>query len=163
MLILQPNASPPIRMKRLFLLLSTAVLAGCSLSTTEVPNLPSDPAKETYAAALHIDLATFTKTPDGVYYKDIVGGTGPTLTGNPTIQFTYAGLLPNGAIFGQEQQVIISLTQLVPGLQIGMQGMNVGGERMVIIPSALGYGNASGLPFPPNSTILFDVRLDQLP
>jgi FKBP-type peptidyl-prolyl cis-trans isomerase len=150
-------------MKRLLLLVSSVVLAGCSLGTTEVANNPSDPTKETYAAALNIDLAQFTKTANGVYYKDIVVGAGATLTGTPVIQFTYVGLLPNGARFDAASAVVYPLSSLVYGMQEGMQGMREGGERMVIIPSALGYGNATGLPIPPNSTILFDVRLDEIP
>jgi FKBP-type peptidyl-prolyl cis-trans isomerase len=150
-------------MKRLFLLFTTVVLAGCSLSTTEVPNNPSDPTKDTYAASLNIDLTKFTKTENGVYYKDLLVGTGPTLTGTPTIQFTYAGLLTNGSVFDSNTEWVQPLGSLIFGMQEGMQGMRVGGERILVIPSALGYGNATGLPIPPNSTILFDVRLDLIP
>ncbi len=150
-------------MKRLLLLLSTVVIAGCSLATTEVADIPSDPTTETYNPALNIDLTKFTRTTNGVYYRDLTVGTGATLTGTPTVQFTYAGLLTNGTIFDQQVNYIAPLAGLVYGLQEGLQGMQVGGERMVIVPSELGYGNSTGLPIPPNSTILFDVQLTGLP
>ena len=150
-------------MKRLLFVLASAMLAGCSLNTTEVADNPSDPTKDSYASSLNIDLTKFTKTTNGVYYKDITVGTGPVLTGTPTIQFTYAGLLTNGTIFDSHDHYVYALSGLIFGMQEGLQGMHQGGERMLIIPSALGYGNTTGLPIPPNSTILFDVRLDLIP
>ena len=35
----------------------------------------------------------------------------------------------------------ITLGNGLLGLQEGIQGMRVGGERLIVIPSALGYGN----------------------
>ena len=150
-------------MKRLLFLCAATWLSACSLNTTEVANSPTDPATETFASSLGIDISKMTKTTNGVYYKEISVGTGATLTGTPTIQFTYAGFLKNGNLFDQGSSVVFSLGQLVFGMQEGMQGMKVGGERLIVIPSALGYGNTQGLPVPPNSTIIFDVRLDELP
>jgi FKBP-type peptidyl-prolyl cis-trans isomerase len=151
-------------MKRLALLLASLSLAACSLQTTEVPNIPSDPATETFASGLGVDIPTMTKTANGAYYKELSVGTGATLTGTPLILYTYAAYLKNGAMF-QSNAVTVpqSLAGLVFGMQEGMQGMKVGGERLIVIPSALGYGNTTGLPIPPNSTVIFDVRLDQIP
>ena len=55
--------------------------------------------------------------------------------------------------------------RLIAGFQIGVNGMKVGGERVMSIPSQLGYGaqavtDASGtVIIPANSTLLFDVKL----
>ena len=59
-------------MKRLAFLLAAAVLAGCNNDVTGL-GPPSDPAKETFAASLDVDLAQMTRLPNGVYFKDIVG------------------------------------------------------------------------------------------
>jgi len=157
------NALPNTRMKRLFFALATVLLAGCDLNTTAVEDNPSDPATETYATGLNINISQFTKTANGVYYKDLTVGTGAVLTGAPTVQFDYAGLLTNGTVFDSGKEKVFVLSQLIYGMQEGMQGMREGGERMIIIPSELGYGNTTGLAVPPNSTILFDVRLILLP
>ena len=44
-----------------------------------------------------------------------------------------------------------------------MPGMREGGERIVVVPSALGYGNVPVPGVPPNSTLVFDVILIQVP
>ena len=48
----------------------------------------------------------------------------------------------------------------IEGLDLGVQGMRVGGVRSVIVPPELGYGNASLGEIQPNSTL--DVRVELL-
>jgi peptidylprolyl isomerase len=50
--------------------------------------------------------------------------------------------------------------RLMPGFEMGMEGMRVGGKRRIFIPAKLAYG-AMGRPpiIPPNSDLVFDVEL----
>jgi FKBP-type peptidyl-prolyl cis-trans isomerase len=41
--------------------------------------------------------------------------------------------------------------------------MKVGGERIIVVPSALGFGTGGTLLVPPNATLIYDVKLKQLP
>ena len=52
---------------------------------------------------------------------------------------------------------------LLPGFEIGLQGMKVGGERQIIVPPAVGYGlgdyQVGNVVIPGNSVLVFDVQL----
>ena len=156
-------------MKKLLLLLGCISLAGC-LDVSAPADNPSDPTTETFAPSLGVNLAQMTKVPVGdqfVYYKDISVGSGAqldTITQTTIVVIDYGGFLPNGSNFtgGEQQQQSIPLPSTIVGLQAGMLGMSVGGERLIVIPSALGYGAfpPTGSGIPANSTLVFDVILD---
>ncbi|HEY4215739.1 MAG TPA: FKBP-type peptidyl-prolyl cis-trans isomerase [Gemmatimonadaceae bacterium] len=154
-------------MKRILSLLAVVALAGCTLDTGPGNN-PTDPSTETFAASLGVDIPTMTKTEAGDYYKDLVVGNGDVINGDAVVGFDYTGYLKNGTAFETGSFDVASqqetIDQLILGLEDGLQGMAVGGERLIVVPSAYGFGNAtiqgsSGVTVPPNSTLVFDIKL----
>lgn len=150
-------------MKRILMVLAAVGLTACNLDTMVVSGQPSDPTTETFASNLNINIVSMQKTTNGAYYKDAIVGTGNTLPGVQGVVITYAGFLKDGSIFTSGQTQTVSMGILPYGMQEAMPGMKEGGERIIVIPSALGYGTAQVGVVPPNSTLIFDVKLEQIP
>lgn len=151
--------------QRSLLASATVVLAACNLDVAQPVNAPSDPATESFASSLGIDISKMQRTPAGSYYREVNVGTGATLnlTPNGVVVVSYLALLKDGSLFAQADSRIVALSALPPGMADGIGGMKEGGERIIVVPSALGYGPVVVPGVPPNSTLVFDVLLKQLP
>ena len=113
-----------------------------------------------FAASLEINLATFTRTPSGLYYEDVTQGTGEPATAGQSVSVAYTGWLTNGTQFDSgEFPFLLGAGQVVPGFDEGVTGMRVGGVRRIIIPPELGYGNRGSGPVPPNAIMIFRIEL----
>lgn len=47
---------------------------------------------------------------------------------------------------------------LIAGWDIGLEGIQLGGERKINIPAAMAYGSQRIPDIPPNSDLIFDVK-----
>ncbi len=49
---------------------------------------------------------------------------------------------------------------VIKGWDVGVEGMKIGGQRILTIPADMGYGSrGAGGAIPPNATLIFDVEL----
>lgn len=62
---------------------------------------------------------------------------------------------------GRPFRFVVGAGSVIKGWDEGVQGMQPGGQRELIVPADLGYGatGAGGGVIPPNATLLFDVEL----
>ena len=118
-----------------------------------------------YAPELNVNLAAMARLPTGLYVKDLEGGDGDVAVNGRAVRVHYTGWLPNGVQFDSSQNgepltFTIGAGDVIKGWEEGVSGMRPGGRRMLVIPPALAYGER-GYPgvIPPNSTLVFDVRL----
>jgi FKBP-type peptidyl-prolyl cis-trans isomerase FkpA len=136
------------------------VLAAGCLSGTD-PGTPSNPATETFAASLGVNISQMTKVSDDLYYQDVVVGTGTNVTAGKTVTITYSGWLANGTRFDSNTfSIPIGVGAVIAGWDLGIPGMKVGGKRLLVIGSNLGYGGGGNSPaIPPNATLVFTVQV----
>jgi FKBP-type peptidyl-prolyl cis-trans isomerase FkpA len=104
---------------------------------------------------------------------DIVQGAGEGVSQGQTAVVHYTGWLydptapeQKGAKFdssrdgGEPFAFRIGNREVIRGWDEGVQGMQPGGQRRLVIPPALGYGEAGAQNvIPPNATLVFDVEL----
>ena len=105
-------------------------------------------------------------TPSGLHYEDTAIGTGATAQAGNKVSVHYTGWLLEGAKFdsskdrGDPFKFDLGAGSVIRGWDEGVQGMQVGGTRVLRIPPELGYGaRGAGGVIPPNATLVFEVDL----
>ncbi len=106
------------------------------------------------------------KTASGLEYWDVKVGTGAVAQAGMNVKVDYTGWLTNGKKFdssvgtGKPLPFLLGGGQVIKGWDEGVTGMKVGGKRQLRIPPELAYGTTGfSTLIPPNSTLIFDVRL----
>ena len=112
-----------------------------------------------------------TTSATGLQYKDLKTGGGAAAKAGTKVTVHYTGWLQNadgsvGKKFdssrdgNQPFSFMLGAGNVIKGWDEGVQGMQVGGQRRLVIPATLGYGaRGAGGVIPPNATLIFDVEL----
>jgi FKBP-type peptidyl-prolyl cis-trans isomerase len=145
-------------------LLAAALLAvACNNDVTGLAP-PSDPATETFAPSLGVNISQMSKTSGGVYYQDVIVGTGAeVVAASDSVFVSYSGYLKDGTLIEQGSNVFFGPPLF--GFRQGILGMKEGGKRKLVIPSALAYGSTTirnsdlSIRIPRQSTLIYDVQL----
>jgi FKBP-type peptidyl-prolyl cis-trans isomerase FkpA len=109
-------------------------------------------------------------TNSGLQYDDTVLGSGEEAKTGQQVSVHYTGWLYDGAVKGAKFDSSkdrndpfsfeLGAGMVIRGWDEGVQGMRVGGTRLLVIPPELGYGaRGAGGVIPPNATLLFEVEL----
>jgi FKBP-type peptidyl-prolyl cis-trans isomerase len=100
-------------------------------------------------------------TESGLRYVDLEVGDGTTPTLQQSVTVNYIGFLTDGTVFDNGEGVTFALDRVILGFSEGISSMKVGGTRILVIPSFLGYGSnpPPGSGIPPNATLIFNVEL----
>ena len=112
----------------------------------------------------------FTTTASGLQYEDTVVGSGAEAQPGRNVTVHYTGWLFDNGVQGakfdsskdRDEPFIFPLGagMVIRGWDEGVQGMKVGGTRVLLIPASLGYGaRGAGGVIPPHATLRFEVEL----
>jgi FKBP-type peptidyl-prolyl cis-trans isomerase FkpA len=148
-------------MKKYLLLFTLVVATFSSCKKGDSFNAAAQAAADDASIQAYIKAnnITATKDPSGLYYEVITAGTGDYPNANSTITVNSTGKLLNGTVFDTESGLTIPLTNVIKGWQIGIPHINTGGRILLMIPSALGYGNQANSGIPANSVLIFTIDL----
>ena len=82
-----------------------------------------------------------------------------------TVSVHYVGTLQNGTEFdnsnkrGAPFEFTVGGGQVIKGWDEGLVGMRVGGQRILVIPSDMAYGEKGIGPIPGGATLVFSIEL----
>jgi peptidylprolyl isomerase len=97
--------------------------------------------------------------------EDLVLGEGPEAGPGNQVTVEYTAWFEDGTQLDSSAEsgplsFILGGGQIIPGLDFGIQGMQVGGKRLITIPPEFAFGaQGAGDVIPPNTTLVFEVEL----
>ncbi|KAL9187357.1 hypothetical protein ACHAXT_001460 [Thalassiosira profunda] len=103
----------------------------------------------------------------GLVVSDVLLGTGAPVKPGKRISLHYTGIVKKtGATFDKNHSKQHPLVfrqgtgEVIRGLERGLEGMKAGGERVITVPSKLGYGTkGAGADIPPDADLVFEVKV----
>ncbi|KAG5174913.1 hypothetical protein JKP88DRAFT_339857 [Tribonema minus] len=101
----------------------------------------------------------------GLIVKDKVLGAGKVASSGKQVKVLYEGSFPDGRVFDKNFNrraplgFRVGLGRVIKGMERGVEGMRVGGQREVYIPAALAYGKSGAGPIGPNQDLVFHIEL----
>ncbi|KAK3837204.1 MAG: hypothetical protein JOS17DRAFT_733471 [Linnemannia elongata] len=134
-----------------------------------IPVKPKQEATPAKAKAKEEPKKAHKKTlPNGLMIEDTKAGEGARAKSGKKIGMRYIGRLENGKVFdkntsGKPFSFKLGAGEVIKGWDLGIQGMQLNGERRLTIPPALAYGSQGAPPdIPRNATLVFEVKLVSL-
>jgi peptidylprolyl isomerase len=157
-----------------WLLGASLLLVACAADGSEDATDGTDPAPSSSAstegppdadailASVHPDRG---EPPTELVITDLVEGTGATLSSGDRVTVHYYGVRwSDGGMFdaswnrGQPFTFLLGAGQVITGWDVGVEGMQVGGRRVLTIPPGLAYGDrGAGNIIGPGETLVFIV------
>jgi len=144
-----------------------AILTLAACGRTDAPG--ADPVKNAEASAAwmanNARAPGIQTLPSGLQYKVVQSGppgsAGPDA--NDLVVVDYEGALTDGTVFDSSFQKGVPyathVDEVVKGWTEALQRMKVGDEWVVYVPPELGYGEQDKGDIPPNSVMVFRIKL----
>jgi len=154
--------------KSIAILFGAALLVGGAahaqgLAQTDGPRSAGSATDVVQYLATNAKAPGVVALPSGLQYKIVQAGpAGPSPKQGDIIKVQYEGSLTSGKVFDATpagKSALMPLEGLIPAWMEAIPKMHVGDEWMIYAPPALGYGPEGAGPIPPNSVLVFKVKL----
>lgn len=149
-----------------------AALAACGRGAEPVDQTAAENARAAqFFMASNAKAEGVHTLPSGVQYKVVTAGPpgGEKPDGNDLVRVDYEGTLTDGTVFDSSftrgQPAVFTVEADIPGMsvvegwRVALREMRVGDEWIVYIPPELGYGDHGQGEIPPNSVLVFRLKL----
>ena len=100
-----------------------------------------------FAPSLGINLGEMRRIGGGIYVLDLAAGSGATIRAFQEVELSYSLHLADATLVERREdfRFLTGCRQVVRGLEAGIKGMKVGGQRRIIVPGRWGYSSAPPL------------------
>ncbi|MFU8839769.1 MAG: FKBP-type peptidyl-prolyl cis-trans isomerase [Nitriliruptoraceae bacterium] len=158
--------------RALALLVAGLVAIGCSdegdrgdaVAAPEEETVSQDVGERPETSGL---IPADTDPPTALVVEDVAVGDGPAAADGDRLAVDYVGVRwSDGGEFdaswerGQPIEFVLGAGRVIPGWEQGLEGMQVGGRRIITIPPELAYGDrGAGAAIGPGETLVFVVDL----
>jgi peptidylprolyl isomerase len=162
----EPAVAPSVSTQ--FVTSDCAVVGGNPIASSTAPTqgITFSGVTIKQADAPIITIAPALPAATEVQTKTLVAGKGVGLKASDTLTFNYCGVglvsqTQFDSSWARREPLTFDLGGLIPGWGVGMPGMKVGEQRLLIVPGALGYGPSPqpGSGILPDETLVFVVQL----
>ena len=138
------------------------VLFACASSPWQ--GTERDPAELSFSEELNVDLAGMEELEPGLYVEDIVPGRGRAAGRSSRVWIHYITWLPDGTLVdsslgGEPFAFRLGEDEVIRGWNRAIPGMQIGGNRRIVVRPGLAYGSRGTAKVPPGSTLVFQVEL----
>jgi FKBP-type peptidyl-prolyl cis-trans isomerase len=157
-------------MKKTLILFLSSIVVLIAASSCDKSKKFEKEEQATIDAFLSTSSLNFERKPSGLYYHEVVAGTGRIAVKFDTAYLKYTGKFLDGRTFDTNVgspntlDVVVGTPGLIEGFAEGITYMAQGGKSVLLVPSYLGYGSI-GIPYAGISgftPLLFEVQLVRL-
>jgi hypothetical protein len=143
---------------------ASSVAPSVAPSVSQMPTVAPAPARAPETPAGFSEYAQYRDSATPLF-TDVASGTGTEAKVGSAVTVDYKGWLTTGQEFDesfarhQPFSFVVGQGQVIAGWDQGVQGMKVGGQRRLVIPSKFAYGDRVTGQIPPDSLLVFDIWL----
>lgn len=139
--------------------------SGCGGTDSTGGDASATVEETTFASSLGVDIPNSIRTENGAYYRDMVIGTGASVSAGQLLNIKYSAWLSDGTPLAGNAGTNTTLPfhlgihEVISGWDEGIPGMRVGGKRQIIVPPALAYGGGGSGPIPGNAVLVYVIEI----